>query len=557
VRTTGEVLALGLQHHRRGALDEAGQLYRQVLQAEPQHPEALCYLGVVAYQVGRPDLALENISRSITLKPGVAAFHRYLGLAYEALGRTQDAVASYEQALRCDPEDADAHNNLGVALQRLGRPAEATACFERAVRCNPDSAEACSNLGAAYQHQGRLAEAIASFHHAARCKPDFAPVYVNLGMAYLTEGMLDEAVAFNRQAVLLKPDYAEAYYNLGVAFQRLHRLDDALANFQQALRLNSDFAMAHLGRAHTLLLAGDFAQGWPEHEWRARCPPFGTPSLRGPQPAWDGSALGGRILLLRAEQGIGDTLQFIRYASVIKLQRGQGRIIVEAQAPVLPLLRTCPGVDQTIAQGDSPPPFDVQALLLSLPGLLGTSLANVPADVPYLAADPALVAHWRSELSHVQGFKVGIVWQGSSMHLQDRRRSISLPEFAPLATVEGVHLFSLQVGPGHEQLAALAGRFPVTDLGVRFDSTSFADAAAVVMTLDLVVTVDTALAHLAGALGVPVWVVLPFSPDWRWLLGREDSPWYPSMRLFRQAHPGDWAEVFLRIREALRARLGR
>jgi tetratricopeptide (TPR) repeat protein len=581
VSANAGLLALGVQYHERGALREAEQVYCQVLQADPQNPEALFYQGVLDTQLGRPQLAIDHLNQAIAIRPGVAAFHCYLGLAYWAAGQPQEALAAYDLAVRYDPNYADAYNNRGVALQRLGRMAEAAICFEEAVRCNPHFAEACSNLGAAYQDQGRMAEAIASFEHAVRCKPEFAAAHNNLGVAYLAEGRAEEAVACSREAVRLLPDYSEGHYNLGLALKKLDRhdeaiaafhqalrcrpeyadayndvaltfqaqgkLDEALAAFDEAVRLRPDFADAHLGRASTLLLGGDFERGWPEYEWRWRCPGFVAPPLHRSQPAWDGGSLEGRTLLLRAEQGMGDTLQFIRYTQALK-ERG-ARIILEGQATLLPLLRTCAGIDQTMLLGDMPPPYDVHAYLLSIPRLVGTKLGSVPAEVPYLTADVSLREQWRNEMEKLPGFKVGISWQGNPGHKNDRNRSFPLAALSPLAKVPGVHLVSLQKGPGSEQFPALAEQFALTEVGSRLDT--FMDTAAVLLNLDLVVTADTALAHLAGALAVPVWVPLPFSPDWRWLLDREDSPWYPTMRLFRQPGPRQWTPVFERIAQEL------
>jgi hypothetical protein len=323
-------------------------------------------------------------------------------------------------------------------------------------------------------------------------------------------------------------------------------MQEALGALDAALQLQPDFAAAHASRGLALLLTGDFARGWPEYEWRLRCPELAPKLLRCPQPAWDGGPLEGRTILLRAEQGLGDTIQFFRCLPLVR-QRG-GKIVLQAQAALLSLLR--PGMEpdeRLIGMEETPQPFDVHASLLSLPGLLGMTLANVPADIPYLFADPALVDRWRSKLHAHPGFKVGIVWQGSPKHTRDRARSVPLEAFGPLAAIEGVQLLSLQVGPGREQLAALDGHFAVADVAGDFDESSFADPAAVAMGLDLVITVDTAMAHLAGALGVPVWVVLPYAPDWRWLLDRGDSPWYPTMRLFRQSEPGDYSSVFTKL----------
>jgi len=551
-----EILAQALHFDQQGAWRAAEQLYCQVLQADPLHADALYLLGMSAYRRGRPDLAVESLRRAVALKPTTAFFHCHLGIAYRALDRLEDAIACYEKALRLQPDYGEAHNNLGAAFRGQGRLRESKECYEQALRCQPDFPPAHSNLGVAYQAEGRLDEAADCFRQALRLQPHFAEAYINLGTLLLAQAKLDESVSCYRQAVRCRPDYPVAHCDLGAALQRQGNAREALACFDEALRLKPDFADAHLAKSYTLLLAGDFERGWPEYEWRSRCPDFIMPRWRGPQPAWDGSPLGGRTILLHAEQGLGDTLQFIRYVPLVQ-ERG-GRVVVEVQAPLAHLLQSCSGIDQVIARGEVQPPFDVHAYLLSLPGLLSTTVATVPAKVPYLTADPALVAHWRTQLSAVPGFKIGINWQGSREHKMDSLRSVRLLEFAPLASLQGVHLFSLQEGAGTEQLGTLAGAFPVTDLGSRLDGPSgaFMDRAALMTNLDLVVTVDTALAHLAGALGVPVWVPLAFAADWRWLLDREDSPWYPSMRLFRQTRLGEWAPVFERLAAEVQKLLG-
>jgi hypothetical protein len=286
---------------------------------------------------------------------------------------------------------------------------------------------------------------------------------------------------------------------------------------------------------------GDFARGWPEHEWRLRCPGTSPPSF--PRPAWDGAPLDGRAILLYAEHGLGDALQFIRYAPLVQ-ERG-GRVIVTCRRTLARLLATCRRVEQVVAEGEDLPAFDVYALFMALPGLFQTNLANLPAEVPYLTADPAAVAAWRRALGPAEEYQIGIAWQGNPEFGRDHHRSFRLDQFEPLAELEGVRLYSLQVGVGREQLGEAADRFPVTDLGGRLGD--FMDTAAVVTNLDLVIAPDTAVAHLAGALGVPVWLALPFACDWRWLADRDDSPWYPTMRLFRQQRWGDWDDVFERM----------
>jgi hypothetical protein len=339
------------------------------------------------------------------------------------------------------------------------------------------------------------------------------------------------------------------------------RMQDALASLEQAIRLRPDYPEAHLAQASTLLTLGEFESGWREYEWRLRWKEFLTPPL--PRPAktesdppdsggqtpflptpWDGSPLDGRAILIRAaEQGLGDTLQFVRYATLLR-ERG-GRVIGEVQPALLSLLHTCPGVDAVFADGEECPPYDVYAYLLSVPGLVGTTLDTIPAQVPYISADPGLINRWQEELRGYAGFKIGICWQGNPKHKADRHRSVPLAQFAALGKLPGVQLFSLQVGDGQEQVMGSSGDFSLVDLGKRFDAASFADAAAVIQNMDLVITADTAVAHLAGALRAPVWVLLHTCPDWRWLLER--------MRLYRQSKLGHWEDVFERIMAEVRS----
>jgi hypothetical protein len=313
--------------------------------------------------------------------------------------------------------------------------------------------------------------------------------------------------------------------------------------------LKPDYPEAHANHAHACLQAGDWRRGWVEYEWRRKTKPC-SPS-RFSQPLWSGESLAGKTILLHAEQGLGDTIQFVRYAPLVK--RYDARVIVECQKPLLRLLAGCPGIDRLIGEGEELPAFDVQAPLMSLPAILNTTLENMPADVPYIFAAPELVARWRERLGSIEGFKIGISWQGNPRFPGDRFRSIPLRCFAALARLPGVRLISLQKGAGREQLVEVRDDFPVVDLADELDEEAgpFMDRAAVMKNLDLVVTSDTAIAHLAGALGVPAWVALKFAADWRWLLDRSDSPWYPSMRLFRQQTRGDWSQVFARMADAL------
>jgi tetratricopeptide (TPR) repeat protein len=547
--TLAQTLVQAVGYHQRGHLAQAEQLYRQVLQADPQHVDALHLLGVIAHQVGKSDLAIDYLSQAVRLNPHFAEAHNNLGNALKDQGKLAAAAASYRQALHLKPNLAEVHNNLGSTLQGQGELAEAVACYRQALRLKPDYAEAHNNLGGVLQGQGELDEAVACYRQALRLKPDLAEAHNILGSALRDRGELDEAVACCRQALRLKPDYADAHNILGNALHNQGKLDEAMACFHQALHLKPDLAEAHLNRALTWLRRGDFEEGWPEYEWRWKCKGLSPPPFR--QALWDGTPLDGRSILLHAEQGLGDVLQFIRYAPLVQ-QRG-GRVIVACPRPLIRLLASCPGIDELVARDAALPAFEVYAPLMSLPRIFGTTLASIPAEVPYLRADEALVEDWHRELGPIRSFKIGIAWQGSLKYRGDRHRSFRLTQFAPLSRLSGVRLFSLQKGPGMEQLREVTNGFDVTDLGSRLDD--FVDTAAVMKNLDLVISADSAPAHLAGALGVPIWVALPFASDWRWLLEREDSPWYPTMRLFRQSRWRDWDGVFDRIAGALEARL--
>jgi Flp pilus assembly protein TadD len=579
--TIPQALATALKHHQAGNFQEAEQIYRQILQIDPHHVDALHLLGMTNNQLGRSETALPYISEALRLKPDFAEGHNSLGNVFNKLGKLEEAVARYRQAIRLKPDYADAHNNLGVALKKqgkseeaaasyrqalqlkpnyadahnnlgvalkeLGRLEDAVASFQNAIRLNPSFGHAHSNLASVYRKQGRLEEAVASFRQALRLKPDDPEAHNQLGGALIECGRLAEAVIHIHQAIRIKPDYPYAHSNLGIALADLGRLEEAVASYQQALRLDPECIEARGNLAMTWLLMGNFEQGWREYEWRFQNKEYPLP--RFPQPAWDGSPLAGRTILLRTEGGRGDALQFIRYAPLVK-ELG-GTVLVECPKSLMPLLASCPGIDRLVPESSRPTEaFDVQAPLLSLPLLLGTTLATVPANVPYLFADAKLVEQWQQVLRYFEGFKIGIAWQGNLKGRQGGgQRSIPLAQFAPLGRLEGVSLFSLQKGLGTEQLPEVASLFSVTDLGSWTDETSgaFMETAAVIKCLDLVITIDTSIAHLAGALGVPVWVALPFAPEWRWLLDREDCVWYPTMRLFRQSQPGNWKPIFERM----------
>ena len=527
-----------------GKADEARAAFEQTLRLRPNYPEAHNNLAAALRLQARWAEAEAEYREALRLKPDYVDAHNNLGVALQGAGRMEEAEASYREALRLWPDYPEAHTNLGSLLNQMGRLDEAEAQHREALRLRPNYVDARNNLGTVMSARRNYAEAEACFREAIRLKPDYAEGHNNLGTALAEQGKLDEAEACYRAALRLKPEYAEACANLAASLHFQGKLREALACFDDVLQRHPDHADMHLGRAIAMLQMGDWDRGWKEYEWRWRTEAFG--GIRHTQPQWNGSPLQGKTILLHAEQGMGDTLLFVRYARMVK-ERG-GSVILTCTKALMRLLAGCAGIDQWVAAGEEPPPFDLHAPLLSLPGIFGTTSENAPANVPYLFADASLVEQWRRELApELPRFKVGITWQGNPRFKGDRLRSMPLARFAPLARVNGVRLISLQKGFGSEQVRG--ADFPVVDLGNRLDEAAgaFMDTAAVMKNLDLVITSDTATAHLAGALGVPVWLALASAPHWVWMLGRDDTPWYPTMRLFRQRAWGDWEEVFERM----------
>jgi tetratricopeptide (TPR) repeat protein len=545
VATVAEVFAHARKLQEAGSFPHAEQLYRQILKADPSHANAWCFLGILQYEQGQLEEAALSFRQLILLQPSNAEAQNNLGFVFDLQQKYDEAIAHYREALRLNPLHDNAHYNLAIVLHKQGKLDEARAGFQQALRVKPDDVAAQNNLGVVLMDLGQVNDAVLCFRQALRLDTNHVEALTNLGNAVARQDKLDESIRCYEQALRLKPNSAAAWTNLGNVRRQQGRFDEALACYARALSHDPGHAETHLNRAHLLLLLGQWAQGWPEFEWRWQTTGFIRPNFR--QPRWDGSPLAGRTLLVLAEQGLGDTLHFIRYAPLVK-QLG-GKVIVQCQPPLLRLLAGQPGIDLLCAAGSPSPTFDCYVPLLSLPGLFHTSVNNVPATVPYLQPDTALVSHWRQELHPLEGFKVGIAWQGNPAFPGDSQRSLPLAQFECLSKVPGVRLISLQKGPGTDQLRTVTGQFSVLDLSSRLDEANgpFMDTAAIMKDMDLVIASDTAVAHLAGALGVPVWVPLPWIPDWRWLLQREDSPWYPTMRVFRQTTSGRWDDVMDRL----------
>ena len=466
-------------------------------------------------------------------------------------GNCSDAIAVCHQILGFSPDNCATYFLLGVILIRQNNPVGAADCFRNCLKLRPDFSEAHNNLGVILAKEKESELAIHHFDASLYFRPKYTDASINRARLLQEFGRIDEAVEQLQSSLDDEPSNANLHVELGYALMRQGDFEEAVSHYELACQLGPQHAEAHWNLAMTMLTLGDFQSGWKEYEWRWKCSAFAPFAPAYDWPKWDGSPLDGKTVLLHAEQGFGDTFQFIRFASLLKAQNSE--VVFHCQPKVKRLLSKFVGIDRWVSFGEPTPPCDVHASLLSLPFNLGTTLETLPATVPYLHAEAALVEHWRKELDPIQGFKIGIAWQGNSIYQYDGQRSFPLKCFEPLAKIPGVRLISLQKGDGIEQIAANSDRFAVEDYGSRIDAgeDAFVDTAAVIMALDLVIGCDSAIVHLAGALGAPVWLPLAKVADWRWLLNRQDSPWYPTMRLFRQTEMGDWAAVFDRIAVAL------
>jgi tetratricopeptide (TPR) repeat protein len=546
-----DAFAQAWQLHQAGELRRAEEIYRRILQGDPRNGRVWFVLGNLCEVDSRLEEAVACMRQALELSPREPMGYFHLGNALLKQEKLKEAEAAYRRCVELQPLHVEALVNLGFALGEQEKLDEARACYERALQIRPDYAEIHHNLGNLFREENRIDEALACYRRALQLRPDYAKAHINQGVALVARGDIEAAVRSLERGVELQPDFAEAHSSLGTALSVQGKLDEAIVRYERAIALKPDYPDAHWNRSLARLLQGDFARGWADYEWRWRCKrTLPLPAFK--QPRWDGSQLKGRTILLYAEQGLGDTLQFIRYVSLVQA-RG-GRVVVQCQDGLLPLLSRCAGIDQLVGWTAAAPAFDIWTPLLSVPGLLQTTVETIAAKVPYLFPDPELVAHWRRELAPVRGFRVGIAWQGSPRHAWDRHRSVPMALFEPLARIDGVRLVSLQQNHGTVQLKALAAKFPVVSLGELVDKTTgaFMDTAAIIANLDLVISIDSAIAHLAGGLGAPAWVALHYTPDWRWLLHRDDSPWYPTLRLFRQSSVGDWPSVFARMANALR-----
>ena len=554
--------AIALQQN--GAIVEAEELYREILELKPRHFDALKLLGELALQTGRAQEGSELLRKALAVNAKQAPVHSNLAYALNELQRHGEGLASADRALTLQPNFPDALNNRGNAQAALNRPLDALASFDRAIALVPEFAVAWNNRAGVLRDLGRADEALASCDRALALQPNYAAAWSNRGNALSDLNQPEEAERSYRRALELAPAFADAWNNLGLAQIDLNQHAHALSSYERALAINPASVETRWNQALCLLQMGRFEAGWREYEWRWERARIKADRRRFAQPLWRGDfSIDGKTILLHAEQGLGDTLQFCRYAALVS--KLGAKVVLEVPAALMRLMTTLDGVDQLVEAGQPLPPFDCHCPLLSLPLAFRTDEASIPAATPYLFADLEAAHAWRERIDAKadanadartdRRLKVGLVWAGENrshvaeLRKIDARRSIALERFAPLLDVPNVRFFSLQKGAAASQLSGSELSARVVDYTQELHD--FADTAALVANLDLVISVDTSTAHLAGALNRPVWILNRFDTCWRWLLERRDTPWYPGASLFRQPALGDWDSVMQATRDAL------
>lgn len=549
VNQAADWFRLGNRLHGERHYREAADCFRRCLEREPHLAEAHYNLGNTLLDLADYDQAEHSFQRCLDLNPEYVDAHFNRGIACAEAGRLDEAIAAYRRVIDLDPARLEAFYNLGIACHERGRLDEAAAVYRRTLELKPDFAEACNNLGTVLKDQNALEQAASLFSRALELRSDYADAYYNLGSVRHEQHRFAEAIDAYKAALTLRPEHPRACNNLAKAYQDLHEIDQAVFWYQRALSIKPEYAEARFNLATAQLLHGDYEKGWSNYEWRFKKTDWRrTYPHRFEKPRWNGETFSGKTLYVHCEQGFGDMLQFVRYLPMVKA-RG-GTVLLETRDAMLRLFEGTPGVDRIVPfspERIAPIDFDVYVPLLSLPGIFQTSLATIPHAVPYLSADPVKASQWERALQGEE-LRVGLVWAGTAT---DPRRASPLAWFAPLSGIEGLKIYGLQKGPPADLLEAEGlpqGMF-MENLGRRLDD--FSDTAAAIENLDLVVSIDTSVPHLAGAMGRPVYLLLSDNPDWRWMLDRQDSPWYPTMRLYRQEKSGDWGPPLTQIARRL------
>ncbi len=542
------ILQQAVDLHQQGRIGEAEELYASVLVEDPTHPDACNLLGVLRYQQQRSLEALSLIAKALERNPSSADVLSNYGIVLHALDRHAEALDFFDQALALRRDHVIALNNRGLALEALGRYAEALASWKAALTIDPDHFDSLRNCGHALHRLKCHAEAIVLYERVLALNPTNVDVLNNRGGSLAALGRHGEAIAHFDRALAIDSGLAQVRINKGNALVELHEFDAAMACYAEAATSGCVRAEAEWMQSLVRLRRGEYRDGWRGYEWRWKQAAWVDRPASFAEPLWRGDvSIAGKTILLYAEQGMGDTLQFVRYVPMLAALGAH--VVLEVPPPLRRLLSDVDGVTRVVAPGEPLPAFDLQCPLMSLPFAFGTELATVPAEIPYLRTPADRLTAWERRLGERRMPRVAIAWAGSRAHRNNHNRSIALDRFARLLSVPGVAFVSLQKDIGDAETEILKAHPGVIHLAEEIGD--FSDTAALVAQLDLVLSVDTSVAHLAGALGRPVWVLLPFCPDFRWLLGREDSPWYPTARLFRQPRTGDWDSVLEAVRSEL------
>ena len=540
---------LGVALEALGRVEEAIEAWQRALDLQPAYPEALNNLGRALEKKGRIDEAADCWEKALAARPGFVEVYNNLGVARVRQGRWADAEKLFRQTLAVDATHVEAWQNLGQALREMSQLEEAEKCERRALELRPNFARAWTSLGDVLRCQKRWDEAKAAYEKALELDPAMAEAAHMLGVWAREQNKITEAIGWYRKAVAMRQD-AEWLSNLGATLQEAEELPEALEWLEKAAAMRPEHPGLHLNYSLALLVTGQWKRGWAEYEWRLKCPQFKflQRDFQSSKPRWDGQALQGQRILLYAEQGLGDAIQFVRYARLVT-QRG-GEVVLECQPALQALFRQVAGVKEVVAKGDNLPPFELQASLLSLPGVFVTTPESVPGPVGYIQVDANKKQEWARRMGPANGqFRVGLVWAGNPANSAEWKRTMEPEELAALRAVAGVEWYSLQKVEGDGVAQRRPGGLKLVDwMG---EVQNFSDTAGLMANLDLIVGVDTSVIHLAGALGKPVWVMLPHAPDWRWLREQEQTPWYPTMQLFRQRQRGQWGEVVQRVAQAL------
>ncbi len=539
--------------HQQGRLRDAEKLYARALKASPDNFDALHLLGLIKAQSGQMGEAHRLMAAALKINPNAPDALVNFANVLHALKRDGEALMYLDKALALRPGDQEALLYRGNALNALDRREDAIACYDAVLARNPAHGDALLNRGTARARLGRHADALADFDAVLTRVPHHVEALYNRGTALLELERPDAALAAFEAAVAAAPKHIGAWTNRGRALQALNRHADAVTSFEKAIAVDKTFADAHSNMALSLLTLGQLSRGFAEYEWRWKRTGMSDARRNYRGRPWLGEfPIGQRTILLAAEQGLGDSIQFVRYAPL--LARAGSKVVLEVQPELKALLAGVDGVASCHARGETLPAYDVYCPLGSLPLAFKTEPATIPANIPYLRADEAHLAKWRPTIEARPGKRVALAWAGHAKHPNDRNRSIALTQLEPLLTLDGISFVSVQRDLRADDAAILARHKSITHIGDKLDD--MADTAAVLALADLTIAVDTSVIHLAGAMGREAWVMLPFSPDWRWTLTGDHSPWYPRMRLFRQAKPGDWSGVIASLRDALRVAPG-